>query len=71
MTTAKKPKAKRLSNRKWAEIDALWEAGEATYSELVEKFGVSRQGLRNHFKAHGVVQGSKKEEIKKDRKSVV
>lgn len=63
--TKAKAKSKRLPARTWAVIDALWEAGDATYNDLVAKFGVSRQGLRTHFKSKGIVQGSKKEEIAK------
>ena len=63
--TKAKAKSKRLPARTWAVIDALWEAGDATYNDLVAKFGVSRQGLRTHFKSKGIVQRSKKEEIAK------
>jgi len=63
--TKAKAKSKRLPARTWAVIDALWEAGDATYNDLVAKFGVSRQGLRTHFKSKGIIQGSKKEHIAK------
>lgn len=63
--TKAKAKSKRLPARTWAVIDALWEAGDATYNDLVAKFGVSRQGLRTHFKSKGIIQGSKKQEIAK------
>jgi AraC-like DNA-binding protein len=65
----KKPKPRknspRMSARKWAEAEALWEAGEITVNELATKFGLSRQAFQRHFKAHGVVFGSKKVELKK------
>lgn len=69
MTEEKKKKTRnsspRLSARKWAEAEALWESGDATLGQLSEKYGLSRQAFQRHFKRHGIVFASKREMHKK------
>lgn len=56
---AGKRKYVRLSPAQWAEVDAIWELGDATLSELAERFGVSTRALQAHFEKNGIVKGSK------------
>lgn len=53
----------RLSEEAWAEIDALWELGEATLPELADRYGVSTRTLQAHFEKNRIVKGSKGREI--------
>lgn len=56
-----KPKRKRivLPRKKWAEIAAIWELGDATLQELSDKYGITRQGISRKMKELGIVRGSK------------
>jgi hypothetical protein len=56
---SKKRKYTKLSPTTWAEIEALWQAGEVTLEELTERFSVSRRALQLHFKKTGVAKGEK------------
>jgi hypothetical protein len=58
-------KSPRMSPKKWAEAEALWESGSVTMEDLVEKFGVSRQSLSRKFKLKGSSKSVKVEETKK------
>ncbi|KMO43603.1 hypothetical protein VQ03_07635 [Methylobacterium tarhaniae] len=42
----------------WREVEALWEAGDATLPELSQRFGVTERTLQAHFAKHGTVKGS-------------
>lgn len=69
MTTAAaptgKPKARVLTPKQWAEIEALWESGEVIYEDLVKKYGKSISTYERHFKKHGIVKGAKAAATKK------
>jgi hypothetical protein len=54
-----KRKYVRLTPATWAEIEALWQAGEVTLAELSEKYGSSPRALQNHFQKVGVAKGEK------------
>jgi hypothetical protein len=43
----------------WAEIEAHWQSGEATLSELSARFGPSQRALQSHFAKTGIVKGEK------------
>lgn len=60
-----KPKMTRVTPKQWAEAEALWESGEVTLEDLVNKFGKSLSTFKRHFDKMGVVKGSKKEALKK------
>jgi hypothetical protein len=49
----------RLTEAQWAEVEALWEIGDVTLSELSEQFGVSSRALQAHFKKAGIMKGRK------------
>lgn len=60
----KKPKP-RITPKRWAEAEALWESGEFTLSELGRKFNCSEQNMHVHMKRKGIKRGAKAEEHKK------
>lgn len=68
---SEKRKYVRLSNEAWAEIDALWELGEATLPELADRYGVSTRTLQAHFEKNGVVKGSKGRELAREVKAEI
>lgn len=47
----------RLAASEWAEVEALWQAGEATLAELSERYGPSPRALQSHFSKAGIVKG--------------
>lgn len=63
MTTEKalprKRKYTRVTLSEWAEIEALWQAGEVTLAELSERFGPSPRALQNHFSKASITKGEK------------
>jgi len=54
------PKRKyvRVNQSTWAEIEGLWETGDATLQELEARYGVSRRALQSHFAKRGIVKGA-------------
>ena len=54
-----KKKHARLTPKQWAEAEALWESGEITYEGLAARFGKDKRIFWDHFKANGIVKGSK------------
>lgn len=57
--------AARLSDAQWAEIRELYALGEASASELADRYGVTPSALSQHFKKHSVIKGSRAGEIAK------
>src|SRR5690242_2181708 len=55
----RKRKYTRLKPSAWAEIEALWQAGEVTLAELSDRFGVSPRAIQTHAKKHGIIRGEK------------
>ncbi len=47
----------RLAPVQWAEVEAHWKSGEATLTELSERFGPSTRALQAHFAKRGIVKG--------------
>ena len=58
-TTPTKRKYTRLSPSKWAEIEALWQVGDLTLSELADAHGVSPRAIQDHMSKRGIIKGSK------------
>jgi hypothetical protein len=58
---AKKP---RLTGPEWAKIEAAWEAGATTYSELVKVYGRSVTTFQQHFKKRGIKKGAAADKLK-------
>lgn len=58
-----KRKYVRLDKATWAEIEALWEAGDTTLQELEERYDVSRRALQTHFSKRNLEKGSKATEL--------
>lgn len=50
-----------LTPKEWAQVKAIWEAGEMTLEELAAKYNIRRETLGRRFKKEGVVKGSKAE----------
>ncbi len=61
-TEPKKRKCIRLSPKKWAEAEALWESGEVALGDLVTRFGVDRSTLQKRFSQRGIKKGAKSAE---------
>lgn len=57
--TRPKRKYVRLTPSAWAEIDALWEIGDATLPDLAERYCVNTRTLQAHFAKHKVEKGCK------------
>lgn len=59
------PKRKyiRLPLSDWAELGALWEAGDHTLAELSDKYSVSPRAIQSHLGKIGSVKGSKAAEM--------
>lgn len=53
-----KRKYVRPSESAWAEIEGLWETGDATLQDLEQRYGVSRRALQSHFAKRGSIKGS-------------
>lgn len=58
------PKRAPLTPKEWAGIEAAWAAGTITYLELVKKYGRSASTYERHFKAKGILKGSRAESIR-------
>lgn len=58
-------KPRRLTPRKWAEAEALWETGEVTLGDLVKRFNLSERAFMAHFSKRGIKKGAKAAEHKK------
>jgi hypothetical protein len=56
--SSSKRKYIRLSGSAWAEIEGLWESGDATLQDLEQRYGVSRRSLQTHFAKRGIVKGA-------------
>jgi hypothetical protein len=54
-----KRKYVRLSESTWAEIEGLWETGDATLPDLEARYSVSRRALQARFAKRGIVKGAK------------
>ncbi len=54
-----KRKYTKLSSGAWAEVEGLWQSGEATLAELSETFGPSARALQNRFAKVGITKGEK------------
>lgn len=50
---------KRLAAAQWAEAVALWELGEASLTELSDRYGLARETFSRKFKKLGIVKGSR------------
>lgn len=61
----KTPKGRSLTPKEWAEAEALWESGEVTIQDLVDRFGRSKAAFSRHFQKHGIEKGAAKEAHKK------
>ncbi|KAB1068554.1 hypothetical protein [Methylobacterium planeticum] len=48
----------KLTEDRWAEVEALWSSGSATLPELAHRFGVTERGLQAHFSKLGLEKGS-------------
>lgn len=59
------PRVRSLTPRQWAEIEALWEAGEVTYSDLMTRYGKSQSTFERHFRKRGLIKGAKAHVAKK------
>lgn len=57
-------KEARLSKKDWEEISTLWELGEIKLSEICRRWKISKQAVIRYFKRNGIVQNSRKSEVK-------
>jgi hypothetical protein len=64
-TDAKATVKKDLTAKEWARVEALWERGEVSYSDLVKKYGKSVSTFERHFRKRGIKKGAKREAVKK------
>lgn len=58
-------KHQHLTKHQWAQIEALWMAGDVTIKELVARFGKHPDTFVAHFRKYGIKKGSRNAEIKK------
>lgn len=54
--------SKRITPKDWAEVEALWELGQITRTEIAKKLGISTTAVSVHMKKKGIIRGSKVEE---------
>jgi hypothetical protein len=54
-----KRKYVRVSESTWAEIEGLWETGDATLPDLEARYSVSRRALQARFAKRKIVKGAK------------
>lgn len=53
----------RLTQSQWREIDALWESGDITVKQLVERYKKHPDTFVNHFRKYGIKKGAKAAEL--------
>lgn len=53
-----KRKYVRTDQSTWAEIEGLWETGDATLQELEARYGVSRRAIQSRFAKREIVKGA-------------
>lgn len=61
-----KPKQRRLREMEWRQVVNLWEGGLASLSDLVERYGISKQALQRGLKKRGAVKNRRAAELGED-----
>lgn len=61
---AEKRTKTKVAAKRWAEIEAVYETGDTTLSELSKKYKLGISTIQRHFDIAGIKKGSRKAEMK-------